>query len=259
MINDSLAPKSGRHGDRARVVSWSRPPQAGAHVALLPGTLRRSVMSERYCPSSRSGHSWRPPRAVPPERVIIDHDGAGWDVESARRRARRRPPLPDTVRVVPLSGPTSSRRSIVVFREGPGWRMSSPAWSSTASSGHAGSTSGSGSGAPQDSAKGVAGEHAGDSARSEFPLCIRAVTLSDVETAPPISWTKGSGHGQKSCGSGRDGHGQHGRNRHDCWGRGEVVMSRIRTLETRILIRSAAYAGAITMLVALTEAGKKWA
>jgi len=36
-------------------------------------------------------------------------------------------------------------------------------------------------------------------------------------------------------------------------------MSRIRTLETRILIRSAAYAGAITMLVALTEAGKKWA
>jgi hypothetical protein len=36
-------------------------------------------------------------------------------------------------------------------------------------------------------------------------------------------------------------------------------MSRIRTLQERVLVRSAGYAVAITALVALTEAGKKWA
>jgi hypothetical protein len=37
-----------------------------------------------------------------------------------------------------------------------------------------------------------------------------------------------------------------------------VVVSRARALQTSLLIRSAGYAGAITLLVALTEAGKKW-
>jgi hypothetical protein len=38
-----------------------------------------------------------------------------------------------------------------------------------------------------------------------------------------------------------------------------VVVTNLRALRTGILIRAGAYAGAITVLVALTEAGKKWA
>jgi predicted ATPase len=36
-------------------------------------------------------------------------------------------------------------------------------------------------------------------------------------------------------------------------------MSRVRRLQERVLVRGAMCAGAVTLLVALTEAGKKWA
>ncbi len=37
-----------------------------------------------------------------------------------------------------------------------------------------------------------------------------------------------------------------------------MVVSRLRSLHERVVVRTAAYAGVITVLVAVTEAGKKW-